>query len=94
AGSEPAPTADTPPKRYALPEIIRQFKTFAARRINDWRGTAGTPVWQRNYYEHIVRDEQSLNRIRQYISDNPPRWAYDRENPFASAHEPEDAWAQ
>lgn len=48
AGSEPAPTTTT--KRYALPEIIRQFKTFSARRINDLYGRRGVPVWQRNYY--------------------------------------------
>ncbi len=77
AGSEPAPTT----KRHGLPEIVRQFKTFSARRINRWRGTPGTPVWQRNYYEHIIRDEQSLNRIRQYILENPIRWQLDRENP-------------
>jgi hypothetical protein len=45
------------------------------------RGTPGTPVWQRNYYEHIIRDDESLNRIRQYIIDNPVRWALDHENP-------------
>ncbi|MCI2431387.1 transposase, partial [Candidatus Acetothermia bacterium] len=47
---------------------------------------------QRNYYEHIIRSEESLNRIRQYILDNPQRWTYDRENPAATALEPEDAW--
>jgi hypothetical protein len=43
--------------------------------------------------QHIVRDEESLNRIRQYILDNPARWAFDRENPRAIDPEPEDAWA-
>ena len=38
-------------------------------------------MWQRNYYEHIIRNDDSLNRIRQYIIDNPARWAFDRENP-------------
>ncbi len=91
AGSEPAPTG-TITKRYALPEIVRQFKTFSARRINERRGTPGLPVWQRNYYEHIIRNEESLNRIRQYIADNPLRWACDRENLAATKPEPEDAW--
>jgi REP element-mobilizing transposase RayT len=67
-----------------LPEIIRGFKTFSARRINEHRGTPGIPVWQRNYYEHIVRNDESLNRIRQYISDNPLAWIRDRENPSAT----------
>lgn len=93
AGSEPAPTQPIPgpfnepipggiaAKRYALPEIVRQFKTFSARRINERRGTPGGPVWQRNYYEHIIRNEESLNQIRQYIANNPLQWALDRENP-------------
>ncbi len=100
AGSEPAPTepASTGPaptsKRHGLPEIVRQFKTFSARRINTLRGTPGMPVWQRNYYEHIIRNEESLLRIRQYIADNPTGWEMDRENPVAIQTEPEDAWAQ
>jgi putative transposase len=77
AGSEPAPTRSS----HGLPEIVRQFKTFSARRINELRGTPGTPVWQRNYYEHIIRDEFSLSRIRQYIAENPARWDVDQENP-------------
>ena len=40
-------------------------------------------LWQRNYYEHIVRDDESLSRIRQYISDNPAQWMFDKENPAA-----------
>lgn len=85
AGSEPAPT-----RCYALPEIIRQFKTFSARRINALRGTPGVPVWQRNYYEHIIRNEQSLHRIRLYIDRNPARWSLDREKPAVIALQPED----
>ncbi|MEW6141490.1 MAG: hypothetical protein AB1733_24980, partial [Thermodesulfobacteriota bacterium] len=38
-------------------------------------------VWQRNYYEHIIRNDISLQRIRQYIADNPLQWNMDRENP-------------
>jgi hypothetical protein len=71
----------TPPVRHGLPEIIRGFKTFSARRINEHRGTPGIPVWQRNYYEHIVRNDESLNRVRQYISDNPLAWIRDCKNP-------------
>ena len=82
AGSEPAPTRSS----YGLPEIVRQFKTFSARRINELRGTPGTPVWQRNYYEHIIRDEFSLSRIRQYIAENPARWDADWEHPQRPHH--------
>ena len=49
-------------------------------------------LWQRNFYEHIIRKEASLNRIRQYILDNPSRWTFDRENPLAVTPEPEDIW--
>ena len=83
AGSEPAPTTTKPaptPKRHALPEIVRQLKTFSARRINQHRGTPGAPVWQRNYYERIIRDERALGRIRAYIRNNPLKWELDREN--------------
>jgi len=82
AGLEPAPTRSS----HGLPEIVRQFKTFSARRINELRGTPGTPVWQRNYYEHIIRDEFSLSRIRQYITENPARWDADREHPQRPHH--------
>lgn len=51
-------------------------------------------VWQRNYYEHIIRDEESWNRIRQYIVDNPARWMHDAENPLVAASEAENAWAR
>ena len=75
AGSKPAPTI-----RHGLPEIVRAFKTFSARRINDYRGTPGQPVWQRNYHEHVIRDEASLNRIRRYIAENPATWDADPDN--------------
>ena len=84
AGSEPAPTRSS----YGLPEIVRQFKTFSARRINELRGTPGTPVWQRNYYEHIIRNKRALNAIRQYIMENPRRWHRDREKEARSASDP------
>jgi hypothetical protein len=87
AGLKPAPT-----NKHGLPEIVRAFKTFSSRRINELRGTPGLPVWQRNYYEHIIRNEDSLNRIRQYILDNPARWTRDRENPEATTPYPEDIW--
>ncbi|GIV24566.1 MAG: hypothetical protein KatS3mg026_0258 [Bacteroidia bacterium] len=86
-----APATTAAPTQHGLPEIIRGFKTFSARRINELRGTPGVPIWQRNYYEHIIRNEESLHRIRQYILDNPARWVSDRENPAASGLK--DEWA-
>ena len=82
AGLKPAPTpkpASTP--RHGLPEIVRAFKTFSAQQINRLRHTPGIPVWQRNYYEHIIRNNAALNRIRQYVKANPAHWEKDRENP-------------
>ena len=76
AGFKPAPTA----KRHALPEIIRGLKTFSSRRINKIRNTTGEKLWQRGFYEHIIRNENELNRTRQYILDNPDKWHMDREN--------------
>jgi len=65
----------------SLPTIVRSFKSAATKRINIWRGTPGASVWQRNYYEHILRDEASWERVREYIANNPLQWAVDRENP-------------
>ncbi len=65
----------------SLPTIIRSFKAAATRRLNIFKNTPGDTLWQRNYYEHIIRSEESLNRIRKYIVENPLRWAEDPENP-------------
>ena len=80
------------PTSNSIPTIVRLFKSATTKRINERRGTPGSPVWQRNYYEHIIRHEESLNRIRQYILDNPLSWAMDRENPDAVEPEPEEVW--
>ena len=77
------PSNNLPPhkKRHGLPEIVRALKSFSARLINQRRDTQGVPVWQRNYYEHIVRNELELNTIRQYVNDNPLKWGMDLDNP-------------
>ena len=69
-------------KPATLPEVVRAFKTFSARRINELRRTIGSSVWQSNYYEHVVRVEIELHRIREYIANNPLQWELDRENPL------------
>lgn len=46
------------------------------------RKTPGSRVWQRNYYEHVIRDEADLDQVRAYVLHNPLRWALDEENPF------------
>jgi putative transposase len=86
AGLRPAPTQPAPTKRHGLPEIVRAFKAFSSRRINECRSTPGKPVWQRGYYEHVIRGEQQLHHIRRYIHDNPANWMLDHENPQAKGY--------
>ena len=73
-------------ERHGLPEIVRAFKSFAARRINELSATPGARVWQRNYYEHIVRNERELRLIRRYVANNPLGWDKDPENPAVQSH--------
>jgi len=61
--------------------ILRSFKARCTYMINQIRNTSGIHVWQRNYYEHIIRDEKELNQIREYIVNNPIQWELDTENP-------------
>lgn len=67
----------------SLGVIVRSFKSAVTKRINELRRTPGAPVWQRNYYERIIRNDRELSRIRQYIADNPMKWDLDRDNPAA-----------
>jgi REP element-mobilizing transposase RayT len=62
------------PKR-TLGQIVAYFKYQAAKQINAAHGTPGAPVWQRGYYERIVRDDRALQLVRAYIAANPMRWA-------------------
>ena len=79
-GSRTAPT-DGGTKRKPLGRLIGAFKTVSTKHINILRDTPGTPVWQRNYYEHIIRNEEALQQIRQYIRNNPLSWQKDRSHP-------------
>lgn len=69
------------PVPRSLSTVLRSFKSAATRRMNAARQTPGRPLWQRNYYEHVIRDEEDLERIRAYILANPEYWALDPENP-------------
>ena len=80
AGYKPAGTKLEAPRRHGLSEVVRGFKTYSGRRVNELRGTPGTAVWRRGYYEHVVRNEEDMNRIRQYFLENPLRWSLKREN--------------
>ena len=64
-----------------LGKVVASFKYQSTKRINALRDMAGAPVWQRNYYEHIVRNDKDLRATRQYIANNPLRWLDDSENP-------------
>ena len=73
----------SPLQSGSLGAIVGNYKSVSTRRINRMRGMPGTRFWQRNYWEHIIRDERSLNRIREYIQNNPARWAEDQLHPDA-----------
>ena len=55
---------------------MRSFKSAAARRVNEIRRTPGASVWQRNYYERVIRNEDELSGIREYIHVNPLKYGY------------------
>lgn len=69
------------PVSGSIGAIIGQYKSIVTKRINKMRNTTWFNIWQRNYYEHIIRNENELNRIREYIRNNPARWAEDENNP-------------
>ena len=72
----------------SLPAVLDWYKTMTTNAyIRGVRNDRWPPfekrVWQRGYHEHVVRDDDDLNRIRQYIIDNPVRWSEDEEHPDA-----------
>jgi REP element-mobilizing transposase RayT len=62
----------------SLGAIVRSFKSAVTKRINESRGTPGLPVWQRNYHEHIIRNDADFECIRAYITNNPLEWSTDQ----------------
>ncbi len=78
-----APT--TGPRPRSLGALIAGFKSAVTKQINQIHQTPGGGLWQRNYWEHIIRNEDEFNRIRKYIVNNPARWDLDQENPHAIA---------
>ena len=65
------------PAKRSLASFICGYKPVVTRRINQLRDTPGARVWQRNYYERVIRDDEELGRALGYIADNPARWAND-----------------
>ncbi len=78
-----SPLQDAPrgPRPQSLGAIVGSFKSAVARRINAQRDTAGASLWQRGYYEHIIRNETEWQRLREYIANNPARWLTDADYP-------------
>ena len=72
------------PVRGSIATIVRSFKSAVTRRVNEIHGTPGDGLWQRGYYEHVIRDEAELRRIRDYVDTNPQEWKFDQENPHGS----------
>lgn len=68
-------------QKTQLGKIIAYFKYQTTKLINQKRGSIGSTFWQRNYYEHIIRNDKTLNILRQYIIDNPGRWENDQLHP-------------
>jgi len=89
----PLPACVPIPARVPLPEIVQWYKTMTTNeyirqvRAEGWPPFLGR-LWQRNYYEHIIRNDISLEQIRRYIAENPARWQEDAENPFHHGGQP------
>jgi REP element-mobilizing transposase RayT len=73
--------APTGPKTKSVGAIMAGFKSAVTKRINTVRGTPGAPVWQRNYFEHIIRNDTDYTQIVEYVLTNPQRWKKDKLNP-------------
>jgi REP element-mobilizing transposase RayT len=72
------------PAPGSLGAIIGQFKSRVVKRLWANLGLSGTPIWQRNYYEHIICTNDDHNRIHLYIESNPANWLNDDQNPEKS----------
>jgi REP element-mobilizing transposase RayT len=85
----------------SLSDVVHRFKSFTTAsyrhgvKKNGWRPFKGK-LWQRNYYEHIIRNDDESHRVRQYIADNPAKWHFDRENPATEIIEDmnEEPWRE
>jgi REP-associated tyrosine transposase len=60
--------------KYGLSDIMRAFKSFSSRKINNLRKTRGVPVWQRSFYDRIIRNQRELDEMSKYIQSNPANW--------------------
>jgi putative transposase len=82
------PRGVAPTQGFSIPDVVHRFKSLTTAKYRRGVDKEGWPpfrnrLWQRNYYEHIIRDDEDLARVRAYIADNPARWTEDPENPSA-----------
>jgi len=63
------------PRRRSIGAIVGSFKSAVTKRINPIRATPDEAVWQRNFYDYLIRDQDDLRRVRHCIQNNPIRWA-------------------
>lgn len=82
----PRPSNDGTPNR-TLSSLVAGFKAATTRRANAILGTSHRPLWQRNYYERVIRDDAELSRISEYVRDNPLKWSDDPNHPTETAHQ-------
>ena len=68
-------------KPKSLSSLMAGFKSITTRKINILRDAPGTKLWQRNYYEHIIRNQDAMDKIRYYIVNNPISWSIDQLHP-------------
>jgi putative transposase len=71
----------SPLRKISLGQIVAFYKYQTAKLVNQIRNTPGVTIWQRNYHDHIIRDDEHLNKIREYVFENPLKWDLDDENP-------------
>ena len=84
--ASPLPQRPSGPRKRSLGAIVGAYKSAVSKHVNRSGHPSGLPIWQRNFYDHVIRDDAGLDRIRQYIADNPARWAEDPENPARQSH--------
>jgi putative transposase len=83
---ESADAEPSNPSALSLPDVVQRFKSYTTTRYRhmltaEGSSLGGNTLWQRNYYEHVIRHEKELDDVREYILQNPLKWELDRENP-------------
>ena len=76
-------TKKSGPPRKPLGRLIGAFKTMSTNRVNLNQSTPGWTLWQRGFYDHVIRNDRERDRVREYIVHNPKTWESDLENPYA-----------